>query len=123
MNVLPASPVISGWWIFCVAVSGWYVGALLIIWLRTRDIVAMLYLMMSLPLLVIFSFNVIIRSSSAFLHADDLVAVQRAMYAPLLLALGALIDIYAAEHNGHLGLMPKLMRRFTRKSHGHTTTE
>lgn len=111
MTLVWSTPIFI-WWLFCVAVSGWYVGVLMVVWSRTHDIVAMLYLMVSLSLLIVFSINVMVRGGFTPLSAECLIAVQRGMYAPLLLALGVLIDIYLAEHNGHVSVMQRLVRRF-----------
>jgi hypothetical protein len=53
-----------------------------------------------------------VRGGLTPISAECLIAIQRGMYAPLLLALGVLIDIYMAEHNGHVSLMQRLARRF-----------
>lgn len=104
----PSTPILAWWW-FCLAMAGWYTGIMATVWYSKRDIVAMLYLLVCASLMAVFSVNIIIRMGLSPIDPVIFIAFQRAAYAPMLMALGALIDIYLAEHNGHLSMVRRFL--------------
>lgn len=111
---MPAPSVsINLWWLF---LSGAFAAHAAILWLIygiNRDVVAMLYAIITTCLWLIVTINAVVRTT-VFFDPVTLVAFQRGIYAPLLLCIVALIDIYLAEHNGHLSVLRRLTRWWER---------
>lgn len=103
------NPWVFGWWVIVVAVAGLYWGAALAVWWRMQDIVALLYAIAFGSVTVMAGVNVAVRGGA---NVDPylLVAIQRGMYAPLLVSLAALLDVYLAEHNGRLSVIRRMVR-------------
>lgn len=103
-----ANPIVFTWWLCVVAIAGYYTGASLTIWWMNRRIVPAMYALAFGSLTLMASISVAVRANSPF-DPYVLVAIQRAMYAPLLFALAVLVDRYIAMHYGNRTLAKRLL--------------
>lgn len=91
-----------------MAVGMFYATVMLIVYIINRDVVALLYTLVSWSAAIITGSIGVLRSPHMRVDGAWLLITQRVGWVLMLFALAVLVDIYLAEHNGHLSIVRRV---------------
>lgn len=101
---------VSVFYMALFAMSTFHTTVMLLVYFINRDVVALIYSILFGSTALVLMTNALIRSPDVRLDLDTLFIVQRTAWALIVVCGISLVDIYLAEHNGHLSLLRKIVR-------------
>lgn len=93
-----------------MAVAMFYAAVMITVYVINRDVVALLYALVAWSAAIVTGSIGVLRSPHIRVDVGLLLITQRIGWTLMIFALAALVDIYLAEHNGHLSIVRRLTR-------------
>jgi hypothetical protein len=108
-------PVEQSLWVsvFYMALFAWSAfnfAVMLMVYFINADVVALIYSALFGAMATVLMTNSLIRSPDVRVDLDTLFVVQRTAWAILVICGAAIVDVYLAEHNGHLSIIRRVVR-------------
>lgn len=91
------------------------------IYLNSRTVRAVLYMALSASLGVISGCFWLIQVGISGAKPETLFIIERAFWWPATMSMILLVDLHAAELNGHRSILTRIYRRFERRGYRHET--